>query len=56
MKKNIRMALVLAGLLTVVSAVAAIKTKEQKSRVQKQQDAGSKGVTTFALFRLVLWQ
>lgn len=53
MKQNIRLALVLAGLLTVISAIAAVKTKERKCNTPKQEEVCEKGVTTFALFKVV---
>ena len=53
MKKNIRMALVLAGLLSFISAIAAVKTGTRKNKEQKQEEICNKGVTTFVLFRVV---
>lgn len=52
MKKSVKMMFVAAGLLTVITAVAA--TKSQKVCTGNRKDKmEEKGVTTFVLFKVV---
>jgi hypothetical protein len=53
MKRNIRLALVLAGLLSFISVVSAVKTGAKTGKEQKKEEVCNKGITSFVLFRVV---
>lgn len=53
MKQHFRLALVLVGLLSFITAISSVRTGAKTCNKQQQEKVCNNGVTSFVLFRVI---